>query len=478
MRTHSLVVGSSVLARSSVLATSLAVLSFAVVATGCMERRTTPVRPRLGLNQEVRVGGSGFRNVDLLLVVDDSGSMAEEQENLAVQIPLLVHDLTSPPDRNEDGVADWGAADRVRIAVVNTDLGLAGAPRPTGIGDRCTGLGEDGAWASSEACGATPALQVFDAATDDADAFAARIGCLVETLGLAGCGIEQQLGAAARGVERGSLEGFPADDAIFAVLMLTDEEDCTLADPGAFFGAFTLANGNVLCQRAALGTDGARPEWLTPIGDLLGRMSAGRDEESFVFAAITGIPTTLENATPQQILADDAMQYRERAGGSGLEPVPACETPLGVAAPARRIVELASQMPGSVLRSICTDDFRPAVEEIVARIAERLPGVCLARAIPRIGDRVDCRMEETLPLGTACTSVPGRSAVRVDDEGREVCLVAQVVPGGATEGYFYDDSDPSCPQLEFTPAAVPPLNAQLEVDCYFEVPADPGAVTP
>lgn len=472
MRSHSLVVARSVRLR---LAVGALVAISSILAVGCMERRTAALQPRLGFGQEVRVRNSGYRNVDLLLVVDDSNSMEEEQGNLAAQIPLLVHDLTTPPDRDGDGQGDWGAAERVRIAVVNTDLGTSGATPPSGIGSWCSGWGDDGAWQASADCGAVPALQVFTA-TDDPDAFATRIGCLVESLGIEGCGIEQQLGAAAKGVELGEASGFPAADAMFAVLMLTDEEDCTLEDPSAFFGAFSSSNANVLCQRAAQGVEGAQSAWLTSIDALVARMSAGRDESGFVFAAITGIPTELEGVTPADILGDDAMRYREQISPTTrqLEPVPACETSLGRAAPARRIVELAGRFPGSVLRSICTDDFRPAVQELVARIAERLPGVCLTRAIPRVGARVDCRMEEVLPEGLACTSIPGHQPIGLDGTGREVCLIDQVYEGGPTEGFFYDDTDATCAQLAFTDAAIPPLGAAITVDCYFEVPTEGG----
>lgn len=450
------------------------VLGLAVLAAGCMERNTSRLRPRLVFAQEVRVGVGGYRNVDLLLVVDDSQSMADEQINLAAQIPLLVRDLTTPPDRDGNGAPDWGAADRVRIAVVNTDLGTSGAPPPAGLGSNCAGYGEQGRWQGSAECGATPGLQVF-AQGEDAEAYADRIGCLVESLGIRGCGVEAQLEAAARGVEAGAGAGFPAADAILGVLVLSDEEDCSLADPGSFYARFTPRNGNVLCQRVAQGQDATDPAWLSSIDTLLERISAGREPEGFVYAAITGIPLDASGDGAAEILERGEMQYAEQLVDGALAPVPACESENGNAAPARRIVELARRAPGSVLHSICDGDFRPAVQELVARIAERLPGVCLTRAIPRLGDRVECRMEETLPAGARCSEVLARLPHAVRD-GREVCLIDQVFPGGPTEGFFYDDSDAVCAQLRFTEAAIPMLGASLEVDCTFAVDG-PGSAT-
>src|SRR5690349_11111685 len=45
--------------------------------------------------------------VDLLLVVDASGSMREEQFHLAEQLPELVRSLVDPPDEDGDGMPDW-----------------------------------------------------------------------------------------------------------------------------------------------------------------------------------------------------------------------------------------------------------------------------------------------------------------------------------------------------------------------------------
>jgi hypothetical protein len=447
--------------------------ALALANAGCMERRLARSRPRLGFGQEVRVGNDGFRNVDVLLMVDDSGSMEEEQDNLAEQIPRLIGDLVAPPDRDPvDGMPDWGAADRVRVVVVSSDVGTSGATPPRAIEEICFGQGDDGMARTSAACGAADPIQVFQTG-DDPVAFANRVGCVVSSLGLGGCAIEQQLESAARHVDRSLPAGFPADDAIFAVLLLTDEDDCSLAQPDAFYAQFTGVNGNVLCGRAESGV-GGDPSWLTAIPGLAARISAARDRESFVLAAITGIPVTASGMSPDDILRLPEMEFIEQIGpGGGLEPRPACESSLGRAFPARRITQLARLLPGSVLHSICTDDFTPAISDLVRRIAERLGSVCLTRAVPLVGDRVDCLMEETLPAGMLCSEVPGRVDHGVDEDGRAVCLVDQV-PGGTGAGFFYDASDPECAQLEFTPGSEPPLGARITVDCYFEVPSEGG----
>ncbi|WP_157069415.1 hypothetical protein [Sandaracinus amylolyticus] len=455
----------------------LSVLIALVITTGCFERNTGAIVPRLGNVQEVRLTTGGFRNVDLVLLVDDSGSMEEEQDILEERIADLVRDLTTPPDENGDGRADWGAVDRLRVAIVTTDMGTSGVPAPDGVGV-CEGLGDDGEYQSAASCsGAELGLQVYQTG-EDAGAFAARIGCIVDSLGLNGCGIEQQLEAASRAVERGSdvPDGFPAEDAILAVLVLSDEEDCSLEQPDAFYAEFERTGRvNLLCQDAALGANGASQAWLRSIDSLATRLAAGREDGSFVFGAITGLPIDLSGESPATILADPRMVYGERTDSMNRRvPTAACTSENGDATPARRIVEVASRFERSVLHSICSDDFGPAIQEVTRAIAQQIGEFCLPRRIPLVGERVECELRVKLAEGESCDRARGQTEVERDD-GRAVCVVDQVAADGSTgQGYFYADSE-ECPQIVFTDAARPPLGASVVASCYFETPRDGGA---
>ena len=61
--------------------------------------------------------------VDLVFVVDNSHSMQEEQASLIANFPLLIETLTTPSDRDGDGVDDPGVSD-LRVAIVTTDMGV------------------------------------------------------------------------------------------------------------------------------------------------------------------------------------------------------------------------------------------------------------------------------------------------------------------------------------------------------------------
>ncbi len=90
----------------------------ACVILACMDRRPAPVCPvPVELNRTSRQA-TGFKGVDMIVVVDDSGSMAEEQAILSTQFFTLINSLVFP-------TADWKfpAAQSVRIGVVSSDMG-------------------------------------------------------------------------------------------------------------------------------------------------------------------------------------------------------------------------------------------------------------------------------------------------------------------------------------------------------------------
>jgi hypothetical protein len=444
-----------------------------LAGSGCLERRLAPLHPELGIQERVRLESS-VADVDLLLVIDDSNSMEEEQRNLAARVEDLVRDLVEPPDADGDGVTDWGAVTSLRVGVVSTDLGTTGAAAdPRRVGEACLSgpageralFGHDGRLEPSGTCGSGAGVIAW-APGDDPGALAAEVACVVESLGVEGCGIEGQAGAAARALARREGSDFPRPDSVLAVLVLTDEEDCTLADPEAFFAAMDSTNANVLCQRS--------PELLTSVQTLAAGLRGDRPDARFVFSVITGVPLAMSGRSPSEILADPGMAYEEVTNARGAAvPRAACSVEgLGDAAPARRLVALAETLGAERVHSICTDDFRPAIADLTTRIGRALDGACLARRVaPGPDGTIQCTLEERLPAGTGCTDLPGRVAARIDDEGRSVCSVAQATASG-TPGWRYDPSDARCARIEYTEGAAPPPGTELDVRCWFPIEED------
>lgn len=437
-----------------------------LVLGGCLERRSSPIGPNVGYGQGITVGGRGVNAVEVLFVIDNSGSMSQEQENLAVQIPALVRDLASPPDRDGDGDADWNPAELLRIGIITTDVG-------TGVtsisGSHCGLGGDDGRLEGG----------VFEwRAGDDPDAFAASVEGVVRGLGIDGCAFEQPLEAAARAIAHAPETGFPSDDGLLAVIVVTDEEDCSVADDDTFFGAAPSGTYNVHCTR--------NRDLLTPVSTLLAQIRGSRGDDQLVFAAIAGLPRGLTgDETPAALLAHRDMQHAEvDLEPEGLQPRQVCEflsptmgTSLGKAQPARRLVELAGLLPEgeSVLTTICTDDFGPAIERIAGRIGRRVPGVCLVRELPvGVGDEVPCEATITLPDGQSCEGRPGYTSLGPDEDGLATCALAQVGVGESGGFYYVPAPEDGCAQLLIAEDAQPPLGSAVEVECFVSLLSPDG----
>jgi len=450
-----------------------AVVLIALPQFACDAREVGPITPHVSRVIDTTVGGGAVADVDLLIVVDDSGSMGEEQRSLREQIPLLVRGLTSPP-LGTDGMPLWNAVQSLHVAIVTTDLGTSGITlahgRALGCGaDSSLGVwGRDAAFRADASCGAGPVASWSEG--DDVDSFATSVGCLAQA-GTSGCGFEQPLGAASRALNRADL-GFGRPDALLAVLVLSDEEDCSLGDADAFFGGLGDPRAlNTYCV--------GHPELLGSLDEFAASLRGSRDDEHFVFAAIAGIPEDMNGATPEAILADPRMDYvPEPSASTGLRPacraVNADGTSRGDATPGRRYAELAQRLPGSLLWSICAASYEPAIEELTRLIGARLPGVCTARALtPEVDGSVPCFVHMTLPTGLDCATLPGALSLGVDADGRALCDLPQVSGGGS--GWYYDTTDATCPRLSFTPDALPPLGTTVRLQCLVEVerPSEP-----
>lgn len=444
---------------------------------GCNQRDIGPIDPHVSRFFRVEVGNEGVGDVDLLFVIDDSGSMAEEQASLEREIPRLIEGLTDPP-LDAEGNPRWSAVQSLQVAVVTTDLGTRGAPVSSArVGAACAaneGRGDDGQLRQSPACGPGAVLRWQEG--DDPAEFAARVGCLTD-VGTSGCGLEQPLAAAVRGLDAApGATPFPRPDALLAVIVLSDEEDCSLADPVAFFaGGETGPALNQRCVR--------EPGLLEPIDGLVASLLAGRDREMFLFAALIGLPEDLQEAPLDAMLADPRMSY-ELTTDNPLGLVPACESfdsltgeSRGQAAPGRRFIELAQRFEGSLVRSICAESFQPAIAELTRRLGSRVSGVCATRSLtPDARGAVACEVRETLPDGMRCLELPARRFLDLSPEGREICTVQQAV-GDATIGWRYDTSG-ACEQVLYTEDAVPPFGTRVDLECLVdvEVPA-PGSPT-
>jgi len=437
-----------------------------LLTTGCEFRDVTPVDPRVSRFFETTVGQDGVADVDVLFVIDDSQSMREEQDSLRREIPLLVEGLVDPP-LGDDGEPTHNAVESLNVAIVTTNMGTSGVYFDA-AGARCAAnesRGDDGALRADPDTGG----QVFRwRSGDDPDAFGDAIARTAD-VGTTGCGLEQPLAAAVAALRH---DGFPRDGSLLAVVVLSDEEDCSLADPAGYFA--TDERGSALNRRCV-----EEQHLLLPVDQVIADIRGARGDESFLFAALVGVPEDIAERDVGAILADPRMQYVPNLTNDlGLEP--ACNNERGMAAPGRRYLQLAARLDGALVRSICARSFAPAIDELTRRIGARIGDVCVERALtPDVDGAVACEVREILPAGRACDALPARSYLETTPEGREVCVVAQAT-GGVASGWRYEADDGGCEQVRFTEDAIPPFGARIQLECLVdvEVSTDPGTVSP
>ena len=334
--------------------------------------------------------GRGRGTLDVLLSVDNSNSMAEEQALLAAQIPHMAR-VFATGDIDGDGVQDVPALRSVRIGTVSADMGTGGYAVPT-----CdsSDFGDDGLLNTDgrtdlAACMATypPYAELGSGASTSAvDGFVDHVRCTAQ-LGTGGCGFEQQLEGVVKAVTPssaplvfhagttghgdGANAGFVRRGSILSVIMVTDENDCSALDPELFnpssatYGATDL---NLRCY--------AHPSALHDVRRYVDGLRAMRgDPSDVVFSLIGGVPADLGGASPASILADSRMSETVDPSSPN-RLLPACISEHGIAMPARRLVEVAQGLPGSTVHSICEGDFAPAVDAILQRVADRASGSC------------------------------------------------------------------------------------------------------
>jgi|ERR1044071_864128 hypothetical protein len=364
------------------------------------------------------------RDLDLLFLIDDSPSTADKQANLASGFPTFIATLQSFP----------GGLPDLHIGFATADMGTQGAldmnpsfgPEVgTGMRGTCSGTGKDGAL---QVFG-QPVADVFlsDSANPVTAArtrnytgnLAVVMGEIAKGAGVDGCGFEQPLAAVERALTNPANHGFLRPDAYLGVIVITDEDDCSLAHysllatdatSNALLGAlqsFRCTRFGVQCDRGgqtpdAMNQVGAKQDchpndgsaYLTTVGKYAAFLKGLKTFPGKVFvAAIAGatapvavelnVPSNGKTAIPS--LAHSC-SYVDRTGMTA------------VADPAIRIQSFVDQFADhSAFASICNHDPSVALQQI-GMLANTVMGpACfagpLAHADPAVaGAPYDCQV--------------------------------------------------------------------------------------
>jgi len=539
----------------------------ALVCSGCPSQDLAALNPCTVSAASIRVDQGGISQVDLLFVIDNSNSMASEQLKIAEELPRLVSVLTNGDryfgrqDQVPPGLADkdrfFTKASSLHIGVVSSSMHVMDE-LPKGVNPSlranvglvsCTVGDDDGKLRSSTEVAANgisdskgelvpaspecgelgdqPRYQDFEAgkgpsAEDVASAFAC-----VSRLGIEGCPFEQQLEAMWKAVAPsdgddpelhtflnnahglgdpiGFNQGFVREDAILAVIQVSDEEDCSIQeagkqlfsyDPDAIARFGPPSEVNLRC-----GKYGDAEDLLWPAERYVRglRSLKPNNEDRIIYAAIVGIPLDAIGRPLDEVLAREDMQFAPdplnatyprasctsaSAGGSSVDQ----------AYPPRRFLEVAKGFgTNAVVYSICADDYAPALNTLIDRIAEKLTGNCLPRQLtPDEKGNVHCEVFELLAKGeTQCSKARGHLDTKpephpVREKSGEVvtrpgCKMAQVpvldqAPSPNKTGWFYDDfgdgltecQEGNRQRVSFTFGTLPP-GASAVIECVQPV---------
>jgi hypothetical protein len=447
------------------------------------------------------------RDIDIVFLVDNSFSMEKLQTKLRTNFPAFMNVLKALPLPN------------VHIAVVSSDLGAGKFDTPA---VPCRHGGDQGKFQFAEKDPAVCATAKLNAGQmylsnvngnanysgDIADAFSC-----IAALGQAGCGFEHVFGSVLRALGADGNGGSPPENAGFlrpeawlAVILITNEDDCSapinsgLFDPASKYVSDPLGPlTSYRCNLVGHTCDGAPPAknmtagpyntcvsnedgTLLRVADVVnGLKGLKADPSKILVAAIAGPPKPY-------IVADDPnganagmMPTNDDPAGIWPQVGHSCTQPDGTFAdPGVRIWQWVQAFAGNgVFESICNASFTPALQRIAEEIGRKLGSQCVEGQVLTADDKAvwqpgnamgpDCTVTDhnytmagqridttvpscaTAPAGALCWSLEAGNAAN-GCVGQHVITFKNRDPNAATS---HIDSAVACSVKICPPAGTP-----------------------
>jgi len=386
-----------------------AAMGLAALLAGCPDRTISEVNPEQGRVEYKDIPVTVNRNIDILFVIDDSGSMADKQSNLASNFPNFINVLNT---------IDGGLPD-VHIGVVSSDMGTKGVEGTpaAGVGTvgqgGCASTGDDGKLQTSGAM-VTGAF-ISDIKQTDGSRLRNYTGDLATVfgqmarLGATGCGFEQHLWSMQRALQNTAANpGFIRPDAFLAVIFIADEDDCSMTNgsllaPGdtgplgplqsfrcTRFGIKCAVGGSTDAQMNTIGVkDQCAPDeasqHVAKVSGFVNYLKGLKSDPSKVIVA--GIMGTLDpfavetrsiNGTNQNALAHSCT-YNSPTGAQ-------------VADPPVRLKFFLDQFPNrSTFTTICQPDLSGGLQQIAQLLKTALGNPCIEG---NLKEPVDCSVSD------------------------------------------------------------------------------------
>jgi hypothetical protein len=390
--------------------TFLAVGAIVTVAqSGCLQRSVGIEEQDVSRESQTTIPAVASRNIDMLFVVDNSGSMLEEQTSLQGNFRRLIQVLENTP----------GGLPSVHIGVISSDVGLG-----IDAGDAaCGAVGDDGRMGLVGGCPGVDGAFLRDLQNDNGTRDTNYQGDLSEAfsclanLGTFGCGMEQPLESIRRALDNNPAnEGFIRDNAYLAIIIVSDEDDCSASDPASFFRPGAAADSELgglgfRCTRWGMKCDGRE---IAPVAqnynscEVFGDSPHLRSPESYA-----GFVKSIKKSNPNGVIVaaitgEDGPYSIGPGPSSPFEPQPSCQSAFGTATPALRIGRFVDQFGDNGTKlSICSGDFSAALDKIGELIVDVVDNPCVNSGAniqdtdPSMpGTQLACELEDVDPSGT------------------------------------------------------------------------------
>ena len=469
------------------LAMPLSMISIGAISCAAPEfGETTPEVT----TREVRRFANQVKDVDILFVIDDSPSMTPKQRALAAAIPQFIQRIEATGANYQIGVvtSDVGATPQGAasgLANCQSSSGDDGLLQRTACSARGT-LSQEAVSACQTLCpdarfvpqGGAGFIRKVDGATNvpvALDAQGRDLGpqrafqCLA-LVGDGGCGVEGTLEGMRRALDghRADNKGFPRPGALLSVIVISDEDDCSLsaagrremaegqsqtcdtpdanAVPGCYNPDYRCLARSTICDQP-LNTPGAKSncrerieDGLIPVNDYAAFLRGLRpDQSQLLLAGIYTLPPLTGGG--RLVVSGDTSQKLGRALGANAGCVDPSD-PRVFGQPQHRLSKLLGQLPGSLEVSVCdTARYPAALDTIAEAIRQRLAVRCLAGLPQRDpsgtpaclvgdGDSHGGAPARAFPVCAAgCCAAFARSAVgSTDDPAIQAACAAEAAP--------------------------------------------------
>ncbi len=350
----------------------------ALLLSGCPDRPISRLDVEPNRVERVEIPAVVKDKLDLLFVMDNSHSMSEEQESLKTNFRRFTRVLETIE----------GGLPNLHIGVVTSDMGTMGGLSFAG----CSGFGDNGNLRSDAAVTSARYLETYrdpttgERVTNFQGSLEDAFGKLA-VVGVGGCNFEAHLMSMKRAlVGTAGNSGFLRDDAYLAVVLIADEDDCSIReDRASFFSQPDVGAGadkvttTLACFRSSTLCDGPRDS--SAPGPRTNCRSNDADSAPFNVRVSEMVKFLKDLKGERNVLVAgivgpgrDVALNRDDLGNLGVTPSCSYGTmPVQTARPAIRLEAFIRSFSRHTIASICKEDLSGALDQVGKLVVQVFP---------------------------------------------------------------------------------------------------------